>query len=62
MTFINVLKPLVLKSQGYVITMSCYVYCGSGNFLIIAFKELRKLEMEIIKQLQELKKNENQDD
>lgn len=36
--------------------------CGSGNFLIIAFKELRKLEMEIIKQLQELKKNENQDD
>lgn len=36
--------------------------CGSGNFLIIAFKELRKLEMEIIKQLQEFKKNENQDD
>ena len=36
--------------------------CGSGNFLIIAFKELRKLEMEVIKQLQELKKNENQDD
>jgi hypothetical protein len=36
--------------------------CGSGNFLIIAFKELRKLEMEIIKRLQELDKNENQDD
>lgn len=36
--------------------------CGSGNFLIIAFKELRKLEMEIIKQLQEFKKNESQDD
>ena len=36
--------------------------CGSGNFLIIAFKELRKLEMEIIKQLQELKKIESQDD
>tara|TARA_X000001388_G_C2234829_1_gene124836 strand:- start:13525 stop:16260 length:2736 start_codon:yes stop_codon:yes gene_type:complete len=36
--------------------------CGSGNFLIIAFKELRKLEMEIIRRLQELDKNENQDD
>jgi len=36
--------------------------CGSGNFLIIAFKELRKLEMEIIKRLQELDKNDNQDD
>ena len=38
------------------------MYCGSGNFLIIAFKELRKLEMEIIKQLQEFKKDEYQDD
>lgn len=36
--------------------------CGSGNFLIIAFKELRKLEMEIIKRLQELEQNDNQDD
>lgn len=36
--------------------------CGSGNFLIIAFKELRKLEMEIIKRLEEIEKNENQDD
>jgi hypothetical protein len=36
--------------------------CGSGNFLIIAFKELRKLEMEIIKRLQELGKNDLQDD
>tara|TARA_B000000460_G_scaffold60833_1_gene40945 strand:+ start:177 stop:2348 length:2172 start_codon:yes stop_codon:yes gene_type:complete len=36
--------------------------CGSGNFLIIAFKELRKLEMEIIKRLQELDQNDNQDD
>ncbi|MCZ4253770.1 DNA methyltransferase [Pseudoalteromonas shioyasakiensis] len=36
--------------------------CGSGNFLIIAFKELRKLEMEIIKRLEELEQNENQDD
>ena len=36
--------------------------CGSGNFLIIAFKELRKLEMEIIKRLQELKVNQYQED
>lgn len=36
--------------------------CGSGNFLIIAFKELRKLEMEIIKRLQELEQTESQDD
>ena len=28
--------------------------CGSGNFLIIAYKELRKLEMEIFKQSQTL--------
>ena len=28
--------------------------CGSGNFLIIAYKELRKLEIEILKKLQEL--------
>lgn len=30
--------------------------CGSGNFLIIAYKELRRLEMEIIRHLQELQK------
>lgn len=36
--------------------------CGSGNFLIIAFKELRKLEMEIIKLRQELMRNSQQDD
>jgi hypothetical protein len=29
--------------------------CGSGNFLIIAFKELRKLEMLIIRDIQALK-------
>ncbi|MDN7453297.1 class I SAM-dependent DNA methyltransferase [Burkholderia cenocepacia] len=28
--------------------------CGSGNFLIVAYKELRELEMEIFKRLQEL--------
>lgn len=31
--------------------------CGSGNFLIIAYKELRKLEMDIFKRLQELTKD-----
>lgn len=36
--------------------------CGSGNFLIIAFKELRKLEMEVIKLRQELVKDGQQDD
>lgn len=30
--------------------------CGSGNFLIIAYKELRELEMEIFKRMQELSK------
>ena len=30
--------------------------CGSGNFLIIAYKELRLLEIKILKQLQELQK------
>lgn len=28
--------------------------CGSGNFLIIAYKELRKLEMEVLKALNEV--------
>lgn len=31
--------------------------CGSGNFLIISYKELRQLEMGIFKRLQELSKN-----
>lgn len=31
--------------------------CGSGNFLIIAYKELRQLEMEIFKRLQEVSKD-----
>lgn len=31
--------------------------CGSGNFLIIAYKELRQLEMKIFKRLQELSKD-----
>ncbi|MYM40165.1 DNA methyltransferase [Duganella qianjiadongensis] len=31
--------------------------CGSGNFLIIAYKELRQLEMGIFKRLQELSKD-----
>jgi hypothetical protein len=32
--------------------------CGSGNFLIIAFKELRRLEMELLKRWQELELEE----
>ena len=32
--------------------------CGSGNFLVISFKELSKLEIEIIKKLKTLDKNE----
>ena len=35
--------------------------CGSGNFLIIAFKELRKLEMEVIKLLQEIEESNHQE-
>lgn len=31
--------------------------CGSGNFLIIAYKELRQLEMDIFKRLQEVSKD-----
>lgn len=34
--------------------------CGSGNFLIIAYKELRKLEIEIWKQIDLNKKQSNQ--
>lgn len=33
--------------------------CGSGNFLIIAYKELRTLEIKIIRQLLELQKRAN---
>ena len=40
--------------------------CGSGNFLIIAFKELRKFEMDVIRRLQEIEaeqeNNKKQDD
>lgn len=31
--------------------------CGSGNFLIIAYKELRKFEMQLLKRLEELGKH-----
>lgn len=33
--------------------------CGSGNFLIIAYKELRKLEHEILERLQEIQGGES---
>lgn len=32
--------------------------CGSGNFLIIAYKELRKLEIEIFERIQEVSKDQ----
>ena len=33
--------------------------CGSGNFLVIAYKELRKLEIEILRRLQEIEFEES---
>lgn len=33
--------------------------CGSGNFLIIAYKEIRRLEMEVLAQLQDLTAQED---
>ena len=33
--------------------------CGSGNFLVIAYKELRKLEHQVLKRLIELEPNSN---
>ena len=32
--------------------------CGSGNFLVIAFKELSKIEIQVLKKLKEIDKNE----
>ena len=32
--------------------------CGSGNFLVISYKELYKIEIEILKQLKDLDKND----
>jgi hypothetical protein len=32
--------------------------CGSGNFLIVAYKEIYKLEIEILKKLREIDKND----
>ena len=47
------LKALLLRLQNVHIFDPA---CGSGNFLIIAYKELRKLEMEIINALNALGK------
>src|SRR5690606_15153441 len=47
------LKALLLRLQNLRIFDPA---CGSGNFLIIAYKELRKLEMEIINALNSLGK------
>ncbi|MCX4051059.1 MULTISPECIES: DNA methyltransferase [Aeromonas] len=37
-----------------VTSSECYGCCGSGNFLIVAYKELRKIEMAVIKALKEV--------
>ncbi len=36
--------------------------CGCGNFLIIAYRELRALEMEVIREIRTLKVDEGQDE
>ncbi|UAX02108.1 class I SAM-dependent DNA methyltransferase [Proteus terrae] len=37
-----------------VTSSECYGWCGSGNFLIVSYKELRKLEMRVIEALNQL--------
>ena len=51
-------KPKQLRQLIYRISkIKCFdPACGSGNFLIIAYKELRKLEIEILKHLCDIEK------
>ncbi|MFK7048872.1 DNA methyltransferase [Flavobacterium davisii] len=60
--FLNELREEFEKSKGNVNKLRKLIYriskikifdpaCGSGNFLIIAYKELRRLEIEIIKEI-----------
>ena len=42
------------RARAHVISNECYGWCGSGNFLIIAYKELRKIEMAAIDALNEV--------
>lgn len=60
--FLNELREEFEKSKGNINKLRKLIYriskikifdpaCGSGNFLIIAYKELRRLEIEIIKEI-----------
>lgn len=62
--FLNELKDEFEKSKGNIKKLRQLIFriskikifdpaCGSGNFLIIAYKELRSLEIEIIKEINE---------
>jgi len=64
--FLNDLHEALEKAQGNPKKLNDLLYrlsrikifdpaCGSGNFLIIAYKELRRLEIKIIRHLRELK-------
>lgn len=63
--FLNELKDEFEKSKGNVNKLRKLIYriskikcfdpaCGSGNFLIIAYKEIRRLEIEILNHLTEI--------
>jgi len=65
--FLNELKEEFEKSKGNSAKVRKLIYrlskikcfdpaCGSGNFLIISYKELRKLEIEILQHLYEIEK------
>ncbi len=48
-------KAKLARLHDRVSTIKCFdPACGSGNFLVIAYKELRKLEHRILKRLQEI--------
>ena len=66
--FLNDLREQFQKAKGSITRLNKLLHriyyirifdpaCGSGNFLIIAYKELRKLEMEIFSELQILDAN-----
>ena len=53
---VNKLKALQLRlSKIHIFDPAC----GSGNFLIIAFKQMKLLEMDIIKRIQEISGEKN---
>lgn len=53
-TFFYLLHISIFKGLRHVTTCICNMYCGSGNFLIIAYKELRLFEMKVIDALNEI--------